>query len=96
MTTEILRSMLYRGADLVRDIEWYVPFDPIRNSCLCLYVLLLQSIDCVCCLLFVVCIGYHVLCFNPCAYIYIYVYINIPWTGLFLTRFITLMILNVV
>jgi antiviral helicase SKI2 len=22
MTTEILRSMLYRGADLVRDIEW--------------------------------------------------------------------------
>ena len=24
MTTEILRSMLYRGADLIRDIEWYV------------------------------------------------------------------------
>jgi len=22
MTTEILRSMLYRGADLIRDIEW--------------------------------------------------------------------------
>lgn len=22
MTTEILRSMLYRGADIVRDIEW--------------------------------------------------------------------------
>ncbi|KAJ3309956.1 Helicase SKI2W, partial [Gonapodya sp. JEL0774] len=24
MTTEILRSMLYRGADLVRDVEWVV------------------------------------------------------------------------
>jgi hypothetical protein len=22
MTTEILRSMLYRGADIIRDIEW--------------------------------------------------------------------------
>lgn len=22
MTTEILRSMLYRGADLIRDVEW--------------------------------------------------------------------------
>ena len=25
MTTEILRSMLYRGADLIRDIEWVSP-----------------------------------------------------------------------
>lgn len=24
MTTEILRSMLYRGADLIRDIEWVI------------------------------------------------------------------------
>ncbi len=24
MTTEILRSMLYRGADLIRDVEWVV------------------------------------------------------------------------
>lgn len=29
MTTEILRSMLYRGADLIRDIEWVV-FDEVR------------------------------------------------------------------
>jgi len=29
MTTEILRSMLYRGADLVRDIEWVV-FDEVH------------------------------------------------------------------
>ena len=28
MTTEILRSMLYRGADLVRDIEWVI-FDEV-------------------------------------------------------------------
>lgn len=28
MTTEILRSMLYRGADLIRDIEWVV-FDEV-------------------------------------------------------------------
>ena len=26
MTTEILRSMLYRGADLIRDIEFVVRF----------------------------------------------------------------------
>lgn len=24
MTTEILRSMLYRGADMIRDIEWVI------------------------------------------------------------------------
>ena len=30
MTTEILRSMLYRGADLVRDIEWVI-FDEVRT-----------------------------------------------------------------
>ncbi|KAM4107998.1 hypothetical protein ACJW30_03G012500 [Castanea mollissima] len=24
MTTEILRSMLYRGADIIRDIEWVI------------------------------------------------------------------------
>jgi antiviral helicase SKI2 len=29
MTTEILRSMLYRGADLIRDIE-YVVFDEVH------------------------------------------------------------------
>ena len=29
MTTEILRSMLYRGADLIRDIEWVI-FDEIH------------------------------------------------------------------
>ena len=29
MTTEILRSMLYRGADLIRDIEWVI-FDEVR------------------------------------------------------------------
>lgn len=29
MTTEILRSMLYRGADLIRDIEWVV-FDEVH------------------------------------------------------------------
>lgn len=26
MTTEILRSMLYRGADIIRDIEWVMDF----------------------------------------------------------------------
>ena len=26
MTTEILRSMLYRGADIIRDIEWVIDF----------------------------------------------------------------------
>ena len=30
MTTEILRSMLYRGADLIRDIE-YVIFDEVSD-----------------------------------------------------------------
>ncbi|KAJ0248350.1 DExH-box ATP-dependent RNA helicase DExH11 [Hirschfeldia incana] len=29
MTTEILRSMLYRGADIIRDIEWVV-FDEVH------------------------------------------------------------------
>ncbi|EDQ92980.1 uncharacterized protein MONBRDRAFT_13948 [Monosiga brevicollis MX1] len=29
MTTEILRSMLYRGADLIRDVEWVI-FDEIH------------------------------------------------------------------
>lgn len=29
MTTEILRSMLYRGADLIRDIEWVI-FDELH------------------------------------------------------------------
>jgi antiviral helicase SKI2 len=30
MTTEILRSMLYRGADLIRDIEWVI-FDEVSE-----------------------------------------------------------------
>lgn len=29
MTTEILRSMLYKGADVIRDIEWVI-FDEVR------------------------------------------------------------------
>ena len=29
MTTEILRSMLYRGADIIRDVEWVV-FDEVH------------------------------------------------------------------
>ena len=29
MTTEILRSMLYRGADMIRDVEWVV-FDEVH------------------------------------------------------------------
>lgn len=29
MTTEILRSMLYRGADIIRDIEWVI-FDEVH------------------------------------------------------------------
>lgn len=33
MTTEILRSMLYRGADLIRDIEWVV-FDEVNAAVL--------------------------------------------------------------
>ena len=31
MTTEILRSMLYRGSDLVRDIEWVI-FDEVSDE----------------------------------------------------------------
>ncbi|URE37996.1 DSHCT (NUC185) domain [Musa troglodytarum] len=31
MTTEILRSMLYRGADIIRDIEWVVIFCFSKN-----------------------------------------------------------------
>lgn len=30
MTTEILRSMLYRGADIIRDIEWVGHFTLIH------------------------------------------------------------------
>jgi antiviral helicase SKI2 len=38
LTTEILRSMLYKGADLIRDIEWvifdeYVP-EFFRKKCI--------------------------------------------------------------
>src|SRR4051812_30317357 len=29
LTTEILRSMLYRGADLIRDLEWVI-FDEVH------------------------------------------------------------------
>ena len=29
LTTEILRSMLYRGADLIRDVEWVI-FDEVH------------------------------------------------------------------
>jgi superfamily II RNA helicase len=31
MTTEILRSMLYKGAELIRDIEWVV-FDEVSTT----------------------------------------------------------------
>eukprot|EP00170_Pyropia_yezoensis_P008117 contig_33747_g8144 len=31
MTTEILRSMLYRGADLIRDVEWVI-FDEVHYA----------------------------------------------------------------
>jgi superfamily II RNA helicase len=34
MTTEILRSMLYRGADLIRDIEWVI-FDEVSEHFCC-------------------------------------------------------------
>ena len=30
MTTEILRSMLYKGADIIRDIEWVI-FDEVSR-----------------------------------------------------------------
>ena len=29
MTTEILRSMLYKGADIIRDVEWVI-FDEVH------------------------------------------------------------------
>lgn len=29
LTTEILRSMLYKGADLIRDVEWVI-FDEVH------------------------------------------------------------------
>lgn len=31
MTTEILRSMLYRGADIIRDIEWVLKISFIMS-----------------------------------------------------------------
>lgn len=41
MTTEILRSMLYNGSDVIRDLEWVV-FDEIHylnneEVCLCFF-----------------------------------------------------------
>lgn len=43
MTTEILRSMLYRGADIIRDIEWVKGFYLYgiiftRFFCPCIYI----------------------------------------------------------
>lgn len=41
MTTEILRSMLYRGADIIRDIEWVKQLSDVKffsNFVLCLYI----------------------------------------------------------
>lgn len=32
MTTEILRSMLYRGADIIRDIEWVKQLSDVEIS----------------------------------------------------------------
>lgn len=32
MTTEILRSMLYRGADIIRDIEWVIELSDVLHS----------------------------------------------------------------
>jgi len=29
VTTEILRSMLYKGADIIRDVEWVI-FDEVH------------------------------------------------------------------
>ena len=40
MTTEILRSMLYKGADIIRDVE-FVIFDEvhyINDSEVCIYI----------------------------------------------------------
>lgn len=34
MTTEILRSMLYRGADIIRDIEWVMLHDSLWHFAL--------------------------------------------------------------
>jgi antiviral helicase SKI2 len=31
MTTEILRSMLYKGSDMIRDIEWVFNNDNIKS-----------------------------------------------------------------
>jgi superfamily II RNA helicase len=35
MTTEILRSMLYRGSELMRQVAWYVPISCIVYTVLC-------------------------------------------------------------
>lgn len=42
MTTEILRSMLYRGADLIRDIEWVI-FDEVQQYALAGWLLVKHS-----------------------------------------------------
>jgi len=51
-TTEILRSMLYKGADIIRDVEWVV-FDEVQYMVVILVFLvskaaLSTAYDCVC------------------------------------------------
>jgi len=46
MTTEILRSMLYRGADLIRDVE-FVIFDEVHyvnDQEVCVHLLVLRML----------------------------------------------------
>ncbi len=48
MTTEILRSMLYKGADIIRDIEWVI-FDEVHyvnDAEVCPYYQILNTKHC--------------------------------------------------
>ena len=42
MTTEILRSMLYKGSDLIRDVEWCVLYAYLLRVCAYVWVVVMR------------------------------------------------------
>ena len=44
MTTEILRSMLYKGSDMIRDIEWVFYYNNIKSYILKKYISFFKNI----------------------------------------------------
>ncbi len=47
MTTEILRSMLHKGADMIRDVEWVI-FDEVGVGLDMLLMFVLLTCMCTC------------------------------------------------